>query len=128
MTMSRLLAAALLAVFLAPSLAQAQDTLWVDVAGATWRSGDGSAHVAAGFSGTQPSPQAATNAALQQCQASGGRGCQNLGPVRGCAYIAVGHYDGGVAWGAGGTPEDAIEQVRAAGATSWKQPIGGCGR
>jgi hypothetical protein len=101
---------------------------WVDVAAALWRSGDGRARVAVGYSGTQPTGQAATNSALRQCQSSGGQGCRNLGPVRGCAYIVVGNYEGGVAYGAGASPEDAIASVKSAGATSWNRVIGGCGQ
>ena len=122
------LAGVLSIAMLAPATGFAQNALWVDVAAALWRSGDGRAHVAVGFSGTQPTPQDATASALAQCQGIGGRGCQNLGPVRGCAYIVVGNTRRGVAYGAGGSPEAAIAFVRAAGATSWRTPIGGCGR
>jgi hypothetical protein len=111
---------------LAPATSFAQDA-WVDVAAAVWRSGDGRAHVAAGFSGTQPSAQDATAAALTLCQNAGGRGCQNFGPVRGCAYVVVGRTRGGVAYGVGGSPDAAINSIRSAGATSWQTPIGGCG-
>ena len=115
-------------LMLAPATSFAQDARWVDVAAALWRSGNGAANVAVGFSGTQPTAQAATNAALQLCANAGGRGCQNLGPVRGCAYIVVGKTRNGVAYGAGGSPEDAIASVKSSGATSWNRPIGGCGQ
>jgi hypothetical protein len=120
------LSALLLFLMLAPTSSFAQAG-WVDVAGAVWRGGDGSAYVAVGFSGTQPTPDGATAAALQACQSAGGVGCQNYGPVRGCAYIVVGSYPNGVAYGVGGSPNDAIAEARSAGATSWHAPIGGCG-
>jgi hypothetical protein len=122
------LAGVLSIAMLAPAASFAQDARWVDVAAALWRSGDGRAHVAAGFSGTQLSAQDATASALGACQSAGGRGCQNFGPVRGCAFIVVGNTRGGVAYGVGGSPEAAVDSIRAAGATSWKNPIGGCGQ
>jgi len=110
---------------LEPTYAHAE--AWVDVAAALWRSGDGLAHVAVGFSGAQDTGEAATASAIQQCQGAGGRGCRNLGPVRGCAYIVAAKTRDGVAFGAGGSPEDAIASAKEAGAVSWGRPIGGCG-
>lgn len=101
---------------------------WVDVAAAVWNDPDGTARVAVGYSGGQPTASAAANAAIQECQAQGGQGCQNPATaVRGCYYITIGNYAGGVAWGAGGSPQDAIAEVQSSGATSWDAPIGGCG-
>jgi hypothetical protein len=128
-TMSRmrslgLLAAVVIVMTPAASFAQA----WVNVAGAAWDNSDGQAMVAIGYSGTQPTADAAANAALQECQGAGGQGCQVPGSsVRGCAYITWGNYPGGVSWGAGGTPQDAIAEAQSAGATYWVTPIGGCG-
>ena len=115
-------------LLLAPTYSQAQDQVWVDIAVALWRDGSGRAHVAAGYSGGQPIGQLASVVALQQCEAQGGRGCENKGPWRGCAYVTVGRIPNGVAWGIGGSPEAAIASIRSVGATTWKPPIGGCGR
>ena len=112
-------------LMLAPTYAQAE--AWVDVAAALWRTGDGAAHVAVGFSGTQDTGEAASAAAIQACQGGGGRGCRNLGPVRGCAWIVAAKTRDGVAFGAGGSAEDAIASAKEAGAVSWGRPIGGCG-
>jgi Domain of unknown function (DUF4189) len=122
------IAATLLVLLSTPAITFADGELWIAVAGATWRDGDGDAHVGVGFSGQQPTAQGAVNSALQACAAAGAPGCQAYGPVRGCGFIVVGAYSNGVAYGVGATPDAAIAQVRSAGATSWHNPIGGCGR
>jgi Domain of unknown function (DUF4189) len=121
------LAGVLSITLLAPATSFAQDARWVDVAAALWRTRDGRARVAVGFSGTQPTPEDATASAVAQCVGAGGPNCQNFGPVRGCAYIVVGRTRGGVAYGVGGSPDAAINSIRSAGATSWQTPLGGCG-
>jgi hypothetical protein len=120
--------ATLLVLLSTPAISFADGELWIAVAGATWRDGGGDAHVAAGFSGQQPTPQGAVNSAIQACASAGGQGCQPFGPVRGCGFIVVGSFSNGVAYGIGATPDAAIAEVRSHGATSWHNPIGGCGR
>jgi hypothetical protein len=113
-------------VVMAPTASFAET--WVDLAAAMWNDTSGTARVAVGYSGGQPTATTAANAAVQECQSSGGQGCHTVGDaVRGCAYITWGNSAGAVAWGAGGTAQDAISEVKANGATSWITPIGGCG-
>jgi len=126
--LASLLLALMLTPIVAPTVAPAQDEVWIDIAGALWRDGSGRAHVASGYSGGQPTAQAATASALQQCQSVGGRGCQNVGPTRGCGYVTVGTGGRSVYIAIKGSPEEAVAAIRAAGATSWQPPIGGCGQ
>lgn len=114
-------------IMMTPAASFAQSQVWVSVAAAVWNAPDGTAMVAVGYSGGQTTSTAAANVAVQECQSAGGQGCQAIGEVRGCAYITTGNYSGGVAWGAGATPQDAISQAQSSGATSWSTPIGGCG-
>jgi hypothetical protein len=111
-------------VVIAPATSFAED--WNAVAAATWNAPDGSANVAAGYSGAQPSGQAATNAAMQQCQTQGGQGCKAYGPWNsGCVYITVGQNATGVAWWANDTAQAVSQACQQAGYTC-PPPVGGC--
>jgi hypothetical protein len=125
--LAALLLALMLTPIVAPTVAPAQDQVWVDIGVALWRDGNGTARVAAGFASGYTGGQA-TNAALNQCQAVGGRGCETKGPWRGCAYVTVGKTQNGVLWAIGASPERVVAIIRNAGAISWQAPIGGCGR
>jgi hypothetical protein len=123
------LSASVFVLLAMPAVSFAQQQLWIALAAAAWTDASGTAHVRTGYSGQQPSANAAVTEAINECVSGGGQGCQITGPaVRGCGYITVGTSATGVAWGAGGTPQDAISEVQAAGATSWNTPIGGCGQ
>lgn len=112
---------------MAPSASFAQAQAWIDLAAAAWNAPDGSAKVAAGYSGVQPTGAAATQAAMQNCQSGGGQGCKNLGPFNaGCAFIIWGSDSAGdVAWWAEATSDATLTDCKKAGYTC-QPPIGGC--
>jgi hypothetical protein len=99
---------------------------WNAIATATWNAPDGTAMVAGGYSGAQPSGQAAVASATQQCQGAGGQGCQPHGPWNsGCVYVILGQNATGVAWWSNDTPQAVTQACQQAG-YQCNAPIGGC--
>ncbi|HTV36203.1 MAG TPA: DUF4189 domain-containing protein [Xanthobacteraceae bacterium] len=86
----------------------------------------GRAHVAIGYSGTQPTEDEAKDAAIQACKDAGGRTCKAAGAWNyGCIYITTGHTADRAGWASGETADAATKRCRSDGFTC-KQPIGGC--
>jgi hypothetical protein len=106
--------------------ATTQAARWNSAAAAVWRVRSGQARVAIGYSGTQPTEEAARASAIQACRSAGGSGCKAIGAWNsGCLYITAGHSSSRAAWGSGADADTAMKKCRAERVTC-KQPIGGC--
>jgi hypothetical protein len=100
-------------------------TTWNSVAGSTWNV-KGRAMTAIGYSGLQPTPEAAKAEAERKCREAGGRDCKGKGPWNyGCVFITVGHNRSQAGWASGETSEAAMKRCQGMGFTC-KPPIGGC--
>jgi hypothetical protein len=98
---------------------------WNSAAAAIWRV-RGQARVAIGYSGTQPTEEAARANAIQACRSAGGSGCKAIGAWNsGCLYITAGHSSSRAAWGSGADADTAMKKCRAERVTC-QRPIGGC--
>jgi len=110
-----------------PALAQSPPSkLWNSFSVATWRSADGKAHWAVGYSGNRPTEQEARTSAVSACASRGGVGCDTKGAWNfGCVYITTGRRKNGATYGSSDSVEAALKKCREGGYTC-KQPIGGC--
>ena len=98
------------------------------IAAATWNDSSGSAYVASGIAWNYESENAASSAAISQCQSyGGGNYCTIVGNFSngGCGYVTTGSNATGVRWGVGATAEEALNQCQMGGFTC-NQPSGGC--
>lgn len=124
-------AAAALAVLASGSLAFADCTpgnCYGAIATALWNDNSGAAYVASGIGWNYDSENAASNAAISQCQGYGGGSyCKIVGTFSngGCGYVTTGSNASGVRWGVGPTAADALSQCQMGGFTC-RQPVGGC--
>jgi len=117
------------AFVLAISLAAASGSYaeeWIAIAATHWRDGGGTPHAAVGYSGIRSSEDDAAASALNACKSGGGVGCEVLGAFDdGCIYITSGSSNDKAGYGAGATPERAMEKCTNEG-IACKTPVGGC--
>ena len=105
---------------------QASEGCYGALAAGLWRDGAGTARVAAGSAWNLPDQESANARAVRQCNQRG-YNCKvvyffNNG---GCGFLSVGNRYGGVRWGTGPTPRDAINNC-SRGGFDCRAPIGGC--